>query len=301
MQKLLINSHSARLLAIRFVTQVGLKRKISGVDGKLSLTYAERVSMNDFLLYNSFNWKPQKMKKMIFNIQNDTSETIVVDIPTISDRIWYTLIGFAVSFSNQYIFSARSFIISEIRAVHEFQQLLFLNLNSSSFGIQKRILIIEFKKVYEKFDTDKLLKKLVAPRGIKVGIFRSIKLGLKLRFSEKIDDISSLSNFLVENLFSGIESLHDSFRCGHLLLLLLKPLDNEKTIIKKLKDFLSDLGLVEFFVKINIHSSFTGFDFLHWHFKVSLNGFLSCFPSLENYRFFMKRVKFIIKCELDRI
>lgn len=301
MQKLLIKSHSARLLAIRFVTQIGLKKKISGVDGKLSLTYAERVSMNEFLFYNSFNWRPQKMKRMIFNTKNDVLETIILDIPTISDRIWYTLIGFAIFFPNQYLFSARSFMSCEVRAVHELQQLLFLNLNTSSFGVQKRILIIEFKKVYEKFDIDKLFKKLIAPRGIKIGIFRSIKLGLKIRFSENIDDVSFLSNFLMESLFFGIESLHDSFRCGYLLLLILKPFDNERIIIKKVKDFLLDLGLVEFFVKIDMYSSFMGFDFLNWHFKIGLNGFLSCFPSLHSYRSFLKRVKFIIKCECDTI
>lgn len=36
-QKLIIYSNSARLLAIREVTQVHLSRKISGIDGKTSL------------------------------------------------------------------------------------------------------------------------------------------------------------------------------------------------------------------------------------------------------------------------
>lgn len=294
MQKLLIKSYSARLLAIRSVTQISLKKKVSGVDGKLSLTYAERVNMSNFLFYNSFNWKPQKLRKMKFNLQDSNLETVILDIPTISDRIWYTLIGFAIRSSNQYLFSGRSFFLPEISSIHEFQQLLFLNLNSFSCGIQKRILIVEFKKLYEFFDVNKLLRKLIAPRGVKVGIFRSIKLGLRPSFSENLDDINYLSNFLADMLFYGIESLHDSFRCGHLLLLILKPFDSEKVIIKKIKNFLMDLGLIDVFVKINIYSSFTGFDFLYWHFKVNLNGFLSCFPSFDSYRSFLKRIKFII-------
>lgn len=36
-QKLIIHSNSARLLAIREVTQVNFNRKISGIDGKTSL------------------------------------------------------------------------------------------------------------------------------------------------------------------------------------------------------------------------------------------------------------------------
>lgn len=292
LQKLLIKSNSARLLSIRSVTQVSLKKKISGIDGKLSLTFAERLSLNDFLFYTALNWKPQKLKKVTFNLEAGGS--IIYDVPTISDRIWHTLVGFAIFSANQYIFSSKSFSMSEVYSIHELQRLLLLNLNSLSFGIQKRVLIVEFKQTYTKFDIDKLLTKMIAPRGIKIGIFRSIKLGLKPAFFEKSDSVNFFSIFLADILFCGIESFHRSFRCGPFFLLLLKPLDNEKVIIKNIKNYLLQFGIRDSIVKICIHSPFIGFDFLNWHFKLCINGFLICVPSLSNYRLFLRRIKFII-------
>ena len=64
LQKILLNSNFARLLAIREVTQVDLYKKIAGIDGKTSLTFTERFELCEFLKNNFNNWKPQNMKKI---------------------------------------------------------------------------------------------------------------------------------------------------------------------------------------------------------------------------------------------
>ena len=60
MQKLISNSTSSYLLAIREVTQICSNRKIAGVDGKVILTFSERLNLINFLRENFYNWKPQR-------------------------------------------------------------------------------------------------------------------------------------------------------------------------------------------------------------------------------------------------
>jgi retron-type reverse transcriptase len=46
-QKLILNSNSARLLAIREVTQISATRKIPGIDGKTFLSFTDRFELNE--------------------------------------------------------------------------------------------------------------------------------------------------------------------------------------------------------------------------------------------------------------
>jgi retron-type reverse transcriptase len=47
LQKLILTSQSARLLAIRQVTQLNQGKKTAGVDGKASLSFKERLELNE--------------------------------------------------------------------------------------------------------------------------------------------------------------------------------------------------------------------------------------------------------------
>ena len=49
LQKLILKSRSARLLAIRQVTQLNKGKKTAGVDGKASLTFKERFDLDNLL------------------------------------------------------------------------------------------------------------------------------------------------------------------------------------------------------------------------------------------------------------
>src|SRR4028118_1873051 len=46
LQKLILKSSAARLLAIRQVTQLNAGKKTAGVDGKASLTFSERFNLS---------------------------------------------------------------------------------------------------------------------------------------------------------------------------------------------------------------------------------------------------------------
>lgn len=85
-QHLLLHSSFARCLAIRDVTQVCFTRRLSGIDGKLSLTFFERYNLNFFLKSNFYNWKFEKFKNFLFYRKDGSFEHLKVS--TISDRAW---------------------------------------------------------------------------------------------------------------------------------------------------------------------------------------------------------------------
>jgi hypothetical protein len=59
LQKLILKSTSARLLAIRQVTQLNAGKKTPGIDGKAKLTFEERFELSDELKRHGSDWHHQ--------------------------------------------------------------------------------------------------------------------------------------------------------------------------------------------------------------------------------------------------
>ena len=57
LQRLILKSTAARLLAIRQVTQLNVGKKTAGVDGKASFTFEERFTLSNELKENVNTWK----------------------------------------------------------------------------------------------------------------------------------------------------------------------------------------------------------------------------------------------------
>lgn len=291
-QKLLLSSNSARLIAIRDVTQLSSIRKISGVDNKLSLTFLERFELNEYLKKNYMNWVPNMFKKVYFLDKNGLNTEYLV--PTISDRAWFFLVNLILQPVHEALFNPRNFGFRLSRSIYEIQNSFFLNLNFSSFGSQKRILKVDIEKNISSFNLALFMNKIIAPRSVKLGIFRSIKKGLILTYSKFFTINLPIINLLFNILFDGIEKLNPSIRYGSLIIFFLKPLDNEKYLVKNLKSFLFNLGLKNMQILIELISSFDGVDFLKWRFKLSNSKSFLCLPTLTNYKSLLFRIKRII-------
>jgi retron-type reverse transcriptase len=293
LQNLILISSCSRLLAIREVTQISLNKKISGIDGKTSLSFIERFHLNEFLRRNFNNWMPQSLKKFFFVDKNGLIKTLKVS--TISDRAWQVLIRFALEPAHEAVFNPRNYGFRLARNIHDTQKFFLLNLDRSALGIQKRILLINLEQSIFSFNINFLVKILIAPRSIKLGIFRTLKKGFSLSFS---DDSScstySLSSLLLNILLDGIESIHHSLRFGYSLVYFLKPLDDEVKIIESIKHFLSIRGLSLREDSIRLFSASKGFSFLGWHFKFSNKKNIISVPSIDNYNNLLTRVKYII-------
>jgi len=292
-QKLVVRSNSARFLAIREVTQLNTSKKISGIDGKISLSFTERFELNEYLRLNLNNWKPQTLKSIPKLRKDGTTEFLKV--ATIADRTWQCLIRFALEPVQEAQITPYSCSFRQSYSYFDLQKLLFLNLNSKAYGIQKRIIEVNLGGCFSLSSHSSLMRKVIAPRGIKLGLYRTLNTGLIPKFSEPHSSSSpDLSSLLADITLNGIDLIHPSVRYADTLIFLLKPLDNERIIMAKLNSFLLDLNFDVSLKRVKLTSTLTGFNFLGWFFRVCPNGSFRCTPSVENYKTFRKKVKHIV-------
>nr|YP_009032721.1 ycf13 [Euglenaformis proxima]AGL11987.1 ycf13 [Euglenaformis proxima] len=293
-QKLLLKSNSIRLLSIREITQLSSYKKFSGVDGKITLTFLERVELSEFLKIHFFNWKPQLYKKV--HITDNRGTLRFFSIPTVADRVWQSLAKFALEPAHEAVFHPHNCGFRNSCSIFNSQKLILLNINKSSFGSQKRILKVNLEPFFIEISKNYVIQKLICPRTIKLGVFRFFNVGFDLKYPENYSCPIDLSTLLSHIALSGLESLHYSIRFGYELVFFLKPVHNEYKIIQKLKTFFSfvSLSVTKSFTNFTLFSTLQGFDFLGWHFKILKSGQAGSYPSFNNYQLFLRRVKHII-------
>jgi 5-methylcytosine-specific restriction endonuclease McrA len=78
------------------------------------------------------------------------------------------------------------------------------------------------------------------------------------------------------------------------MVIILKPNEDAMAILEKISEFLAQKGMNVSEKKTKITATTDGFDFLGWHFKVQNNGKFRCVPSVDNFKAFRKKVKFIV-------
>jgi retron-type reverse transcriptase len=81
LQKLIMRSYAARMLAIRQVTQLNAGKKTAGVDGKASLTFKERFELEKELAQKANKWKHQPLREV--KIPKKNGKTRILKVPTV--------------------------------------------------------------------------------------------------------------------------------------------------------------------------------------------------------------------------
>ena len=183
LQKLILKSKAARFLAIRQVTQLNAGKKTAGVDGKAFLTFEERFTLSNELKENVNTWKHNKLREIPIPKKDGTVR--MLKVPTIADRAWQCLAKYALEPAHEATFHARSYGFRTGRAAHDAQKTLFNNLNSSRNGINKRVIELDIEKCFDRINHSSIMDKLIAPLGIKTGIFRCLKSGVNPGFPEQ--------------------------------------------------------------------------------------------------------------------
>ena len=146
---------------------------------------------------------------------------------------------------------------------------------------------------------------LIAPAGLKLGIFRCLKAGTAIGFPDQGTPQGGVVSPLLANIaLNGIESLHryhnhgsyveTSVRYADDMVILLRPKDDAEAILNRISEFLAKRGLNVSERKTKVTATTDGFDFLGWHFKVQKNGKFRSTPSVENFKAFRKKVKLIV-------
>lgn len=260
LQKLILRARSARLLAIRQVTQLNAGKKTAGVDGKASLSIKERLELEETLRTQVFNWKHQGLREVPIPKKDGT--TRILKVPTISDRAWQCLVKYAVEPVHEALFHPRSYGFRPGRSAHDCQKYLFDNLNSGNKGIQKRILELDIEACFDRINHSTLMEKVRAPLPIKIGLWRCLKAGVNPEFPEQGTPQGGVISPLLANVaLDGIENIHKSVRYADDMVFILKPQDNAEKILEEVKQFLTIRGLNIKQSKTKLVASTDGFDF----------------------------------------
>ena len=293
LQKLILKSTSARLLAIRQVSQLNAGKKTPGIDGKAKLTFEQRLELSEQLKRHGSNWYHQALRKI--PIPKKDGKTRILKVPTIGDRAWQCLAKYALEPAHEATFHPRSYGFRTGRSAHDAQKFLFNNLRSQSNGIEKRVIELDIEKCFDRISHSAIMDNLIAPGGIKRSIFRCLKAGINPEFPEQGTPQGGVVSPLLANIaLNGIEEIHQSVRYADDMVIILKPKDNAEEILDKISQFLEERGMNISEKKTKLTATTNGFDFLGWHFKVQNNEKFRCFPSADNFKAFRQKVKHIV-------
>ncbi|NEO74497.1 reverse transcriptase domain-containing protein [Moorena sp. SIO3H5] len=295
LQKLILKSRSAQLLAVRQVTQLNKGKKTAGVDGKSSLNYRERMELAKTLNRYGHDWKHSGLREI--PIPKKNGKIRMLKVPTIADRAWQCLVKFALEPAHEAKFNGRSYGFRTGRSAQDAQKGLFNQLNSGNNGIEKRIIELDIKKCFDRISHSSIMDRLLAPAQLKLGIFRCLKAGINPEFPEQGTPQGGVVSPLLANIaLDGIEDIHTSLRYADDMIFILKPKDNAEKILQKVKNFLAERGMEISEEKTKLTKTTDGFDFLGWRFRVRKDGKFSCVPSEENHRNIRKKIKAVVNC-----
>lgn len=292
-QKLILKSTAARLLAVRQVTQLNAGKKTPGIDGEADLTFKERFELSEELLRHGSNWHHQGLREIPIPKKDGTKR--ILKVPTLGDRAWQCLAKYALEPAHEATFHARSYGFRTGRSAHDAQKFIFLNLNSKANGKDKRVIELDIEKCFDRINHASIMDRLIAPKALKTGIFRCLKSGVNPEFPEQGTPQGGVVSPLLANIaLNGIEDIHQSVRYADDMVFVLKPNDNAESILNRISQFLAERGMKVSEKKTKLTASTDGFDFLGWHFKVQSNGKFRCVPSADNFKAFRKKVKAIV-------
>ncbi len=282
-------------MAIRQVTQLNAGKKSAGIDGKLALTFKQRFGVEEHLRLKANNWKHKGLREIPIPKKDGT--TRILKVPTIADRAWQCLAKYALESAHEATFHARSYGFRPGRSAHCAQKHLFDNLNSRVKGYQKRVIELDIKKCFDRISHSAIMENLIAPSGLKLGIFRCLKAGTNVGFPEQGTPQGGVVSPLLANIaLNGIERIHHSIRYADDMVVILKPKDDAQQILEKIQEFLAARGMEISEPKTKLTATTDGFDFLGWNFRVQKNGKFRSRPSKDNYETFRKKAKSIINC-----
>ena len=171
LQKLLLKSHYAKLLAIRKVTQDNQGKKTAGIDGIKALRPNQRVK-----LVNELTLKGYKAKALrrVWIPKPGRDEKRGLGIPTMKDRAMQALVKSALEPYWEAQFEETSYGFRPGRSTHDAISRIHTTINKKA----RYVLDADIAKCFDKINHDYLLSKVDCPYNIKRIIKQWLKCGV---------------------------------------------------------------------------------------------------------------------------
>ncbi|WP_107670503.1 group II intron reverse transcriptase/maturase [Cyanothece sp. BG0011] len=171
LQKLLLKSHYAKLLAVRKVTQDNQGRKTAGIDGIKALHPNQRVNLAYEL--NVKGYKAKALRR-IWIPKPGRDEKRPLGIPTIKDRAMQAMVKSALEPYWEAQFEGTSYGFRPGRSAHDAIGRIYSAINKKA----KYVLDADISKCFDKINHDYLLSKVDCPTNMKHLIKRWLKCGV---------------------------------------------------------------------------------------------------------------------------
>jgi len=174
LQKLLMKSEAARLLAVRRVTQENQGKKTAGVDGVKSVKPGQRRLMAECI--RPRHWKHQKTKpvRRVWIPKPGKDEKRPLGIPTMLDRAKQALVKMALEPEWEAVFEPNSYGFRPGRSCQDAIQAIYNNIRYK----QKYVLDADIKGCFDNINQEALLEKLHTVAAIRHIIKMWLKAGV---------------------------------------------------------------------------------------------------------------------------
>jgi len=155
LQRMLLQSWSARCLAVRRVTQENRGKRTPGIDGVASLTPEERLELVK-QLHHRKNWKVAPIRRVDIPKASNPNESRSLGIPVMADRALQALVKQALEPEWEAQFEPNVYGFRPGRSPHDAIEAIF---NYTRFK-PKFVLDADFEKCFDRINQQVLLKKL---------------------------------------------------------------------------------------------------------------------------------------------
>jgi RNA-directed DNA polymerase len=154
LQRLLLSSRAAKLLAVRRVTQDNRGKNTAGVDGVKTVPAPERLEMARSLTLKD---KASPVRR-VYIPKPGTDELRPLGIPTVRDRATQTLVKLALEPEWEFRFEPNSYGFRPGRSCWDAIQAIFLSVQRKP----KYVLDADIAKCFDRINHDELLRKVGA-------------------------------------------------------------------------------------------------------------------------------------------
>lgn len=285
LQKLIANSSSARYIAINKVLNK-YRFNYNNINN-LVLNDKDLQELEKKLKERVEFWK--KHTKFKVNQTSKNREKNIFDL--FIEEAWQYLYKFMLDPILEKNFH-RDLCIDQM-SVQEFQKRLCDTLNSLPNSLSHTILEVNMKNLLYKVNPNQLIKTIIAPQKLKLGLLKYLKL---IKDNRIKTDKSKLLNTLLENIiFKDINSFHNTISYSNSKLFFVSNNKIAEMLVKKINTRLTEVELDDSFINTQIVLAKNDFTFLKWKFKYNTYSkkYISI-PSKENFEGLKKKIKSIV-------